>query len=70
MRHIVSDVADVPLGPPAIDRRRTPDRRTEWQGGRRDSDWTNRPPEALANLERAQRIGALRRMVSSVLHIW
>jgi hypothetical protein len=70
MRHIVSDGVDVPVAMPPIDRRRTPDRRTEWRGGRRDSDWTDRPPDALANLERARRIGAVRRMVSSVLHIW
>jgi hypothetical protein len=26
-----------------IERRTVPDRRTEWRGGRRDEDWTNRP---------------------------
>ena len=31
-----------------VDRRQSPDRRTEWRGGRRDSDWTiNRPAGAL-----------------------
>jgi hypothetical protein len=34
--------------PPVIslERRRQPDRRTEWRGGRRDSDWRNRPAGA------------------------
>ena len=29
--------------PAALDRRRIPDRRAQWRGGRRDSDWTGRP---------------------------
>ena len=33
------------------DRRRTPDRRTPWRGGRRDTDWTvNRPSGVLDRL--------------------
>ena len=32
--------------PFVLDRRRTPDRRSTWRGGRRDSDWLNRPPHA------------------------
>ena len=38
-----------------IERRAHPDRRSSWRGGRRDSDWTNRPPGGLERLERAQR---------------
>jgi len=70
MRHIVADIPDVPVAPPLLDRRRTPDRRTVWRGGRRDSDWMNRPPDALARLERARRVSALRRAMTSILHIW
>jgi hypothetical protein len=33
-----------------VDRRRTPDRRTVWRGGRRDSDWISRPPGAWARI--------------------
>lgn len=28
------------------DRRRVPDRRAAWRGGRRDSDWEHRPQDA------------------------
>jgi hypothetical protein len=31
----------------AADRRVLPDRREKWRGGRRDSDWIERPPGAL-----------------------
>jgi hypothetical protein len=34
-----------------VDRRRQPSRRAGWRGGRRDADWTNRPPGALARAE-------------------
>jgi hypothetical protein len=37
------------------DRRKSPDRRTPWRGGRRDSDWINRPLGALAEFARHQR---------------
>ena len=72
MRHIITNVSDVPVVPPIVDRRRGgPDRRTEWRGGRRDSDWVNRPPDSLAKLEAAQRHpSALRRVMSSLLHMW
>ena len=51
--------------PPVVlfDRRKRPDRRTEWRGGRRDSDWVNRPPGAFAKLEKLQR-GYWRRLFS------
>ena len=39
----------------AVDRRRCPDRRMAWRGGRRDADWINRPPGVLARAERSQR---------------
>ncbi|MEE8130558.1 MAG: hypothetical protein V3T48_09730 [Vicinamibacterales bacterium] len=52
--------------PPVVlfERRRNPDRRTTWRGGRRDSDWLNRPPGALAKLDRSQR-GRWRRWFST-----
>jgi hypothetical protein len=54
-----------------VDRRRTPDRRKEWRGGRRDTDWINRPPDSLARLQAAQRHpGTIRRVVSTLLHLW
>jgi len=34
-----------------VDRRRMPERRTTWRGGRRDSDWINRPPGVLSRLD-------------------
>ncbi len=42
------DLQNVPerLGGPCVkaaDLRRTADRRTDWRGGRRDTDWSNRP---------------------------
>jgi hypothetical protein len=37
-----------------VERRREHDRRTFWRGGRRNTDWTNRPPGAWAQLERQQ----------------
>jgi hypothetical protein len=39
---------DIPVV--AIERRRRPDRRRAWRGGRRDSDWLNRPPGVLARV--------------------
>jgi len=46
--------------PPVVtmERRHSPDRRAgAWRGGRRDTDWMNRPPDALARLP--QRTGVL-----------
>ena len=37
------------------DRRKTPDRRGGWRGGRRDSDWISRPPGALRRFNSLQR---------------
>jgi hypothetical protein len=69
MRHIIRAPIDVPAPPPPYDRRRSPDRRKTWRGGRRDSDWLNRPPGALTRLEATQRRSAWRRALA-VLHIW
>ncbi len=70
MRHLIADVSDVPAPPPMVDRRRTPDRRAVWRGGRRDSDWINRPPSAWEHFDaRRQKPGLLRRAVA-VLHLW
>ena len=43
--------------PPFVryDRRKSPDRRKTWRGGRRDSDWTSRPPDALRRFDSLQR---------------
>ena len=48
---------DVSVVPPVVlyDRRKSPDRRGSWRGGRRDSDWINRPPGALRRFEKLQR---------------
>jgi len=40
---------------PAPERRVNADRRLAWRGGRRDSDWTIRPPGALELMEREAR---------------
>jgi hypothetical protein len=69
MRHIIAEVSDVPDATPAADRRRTPDRRTAWRGGRRDSDWINRPPGALARLEGSRKVGVLRRTIVAIFTI-
>jgi hypothetical protein len=69
MKHMVGDMSDVPPPAPAYDRRRTPDRRRVWRGGRRDSDWMNRPIGGLDRLERDAR-GSTWRRVLSTLHIW
>jgi hypothetical protein len=70
MKHIVSNVNDIPAFPPAMDRRRTPDRRAVWRGGRRDSDWVNRPLGGLDRLEVGGRPAAWKRAIFSVLHLW
>jgi hypothetical protein len=69
MRHLIRAPIDVPAMPPAYDRRRTPDRRKTWRGGRRDSDWINRPPGGLTKLEALQGRRGWRRALA-VLHLW
>ena len=66
MRHNRPVVAVSDEPPPIVmmERRRTPDRRTRWRGGRRDRDWLNRPPHALSHLtlrSRLQFVWRLRR---------
>lgn len=71
MKHFVSDAGDVPPPPPSLDRRRTPDRRTVWRGGRRDSDWQNRPLGAMGRLEEAvRRRNSLLHKALSALNLW
>ena len=69
MPHSIIDLGDVPPVPVLYDRRKSPDRRREWRGGRRDSDWTNRPPVSLTKLERQLRMTRWRRAFAS-LHLW
>ena len=53
----------------AADRRKTPDRRDEWRGGRRDTDWTlNRPAGVLDRSARTDWLTALRRLVPGRSH--
>jgi hypothetical protein len=71
MRHFISDAGDVPPPPPMLDRRRTPDRRTVWRGGRRDSDWHDRPLGALDRLEDGtRRRNSLLHKALSVISLW
>ena len=70
MKHITLNVDDVPVIPPLLDRRRTPDRRATWRGGRRDTDWTARPLDAWARFgTEASDAPRWRQMLSS-LHIF
>jgi hypothetical protein len=50
-----------------VERRRQPSRRTSWRGGRRNDDWTNRPPNAWRHLE--QQASAWRQWVAKVAPI-
>ena len=45
--------------PPIVttERRRTPDRRTRWRGGRRDLDWLSRPLHAWPRSTLGSRFG-------------
>jgi hypothetical protein len=70
MKHIVSDLGDVPPPLPGLDRRRVPDRRRAWRGGRRDTDWKNRPLGALDRLDDAKAKVRLLRKALSALHLW
>jgi hypothetical protein len=70
MRHIVLQADDLPVPPPLFDRRKTPDRRAVWRGGRRDSDWTSRPLGALTRIERDAIWRARWRRALSTLHLW
>jgi hypothetical protein len=71
MRHIILDTNDVPPPMPLYDRRRTPDRRRVWRGGRRDSDWLHRPLNGFARLKREQtRLSGWRRALSTIHLLW
>jgi hypothetical protein len=54
----------------AVDRRRTPDRRGRWRGGRRDTDWTLNRPAGVLNQHQARTawLAPLRRLVPSRAH--
>jgi hypothetical protein len=68
VKHIIFDPDDVPPAPFVMDRRVKPDRRTVWRGGRRNSDWTNRPPDAWDRLDPAYPPSRWRTMLST-LHL-
>ena len=53
MKHIILDVEDVPPPTCLMDRRVNLDRREIWRGGRRDTDWTNRPRDGWERLDPA-----------------
>ena len=69
MKHISLHVQDIPAAPYLMDRRRSPDRRVEWRGGRRDGDWHTRPPGAWARVHGAHASSGLKRVLAS-LHLW
>jgi hypothetical protein len=71
VKHTILQTDDVPLLPLIVDRRCNPDRRTVWRGGRRDSDWTNRPPGAWERLDAESRpVVRLRQALSSLHLLW
>jgi len=70
MQHIISEVEDIPPAPPLVERRRTPGRRQAWRGGRRDSDWLERPYGALARLEKTQKMPARVLRALTSMHLW
>lgn len=65
----VPETNDVPPATFEFDRRKTPDRRRTWRGGRRDTDWINRPPGALERFEASQLRDRWRKAFA-VLHLW
>jgi hypothetical protein len=70
VKHISLQADDVPVAPFLMDRRRTPDRRSMWRGGRRDSDWHHRPPGAWDRiLEKADPPARWRQVLAS-LNVW
>jgi hypothetical protein len=71
VKHTILQADDLPIAPLLMDRRCNPDRRARWRGGRRDSDWTNRPPGAWARLGAENRpVMRLRQVLSSLNLIW
>jgi hypothetical protein len=69
VKHIRLQADDIPAAPFLMDRRRTPDRRAIWRGGRRDSDWRERPLGAWSRAHDGQPEPAWKRMLAS-LHLW
>ena len=49
-QHNLADFCDAPPIV-TVERRHTPDRRTDWRGGRRDTDWLSRPIGAWDHLQ-------------------
>jgi hypothetical protein len=70
VKHIILQTDDVPVAVPCVDRRHMPDRRVSWRGGRRDSDWLNRPIEAWARLTGDSRQPVRWRELLSSLNVW
>jgi hypothetical protein len=71
METMVTDRDEVPAAPPEVDRRKSPDRRAVWRGGRRDADWIHRPPGALSRLtEPGKPTGSRWRDALATLHFW
>jgi hypothetical protein len=68
VKHIRLETDDVPVLPILMDRRCQPDRRTTWRGGRRDSDWHERPLGAWDRVGAAP--GPRWRKVFASLHLW
>lgn len=68
MKHIRLAADDIPAAPFLMDRRRTPSRRVVWRGGRRDSDWRDRPAGAWARMETGPE-PAWKKVLGS-LHLW
>jgi hypothetical protein len=63
MREQYTEMENLPFV--ARDRRRIPDRRAKWRGGRRDSDWTHKRPvsyDTLTGLSPAPKWGPLLRV--------
>jgi len=57
-----------------VERRRTPDRRQCWRGGRRNTDWINRPAGAWRHLEQQsspwrQWLAKLPGHITRVIHV-
>jgi hypothetical protein len=52
MHHAAERIEIVPRV--VVDRRHAADRRASWRGGRRDTDWINRPQGEPAQVERGE----------------
>jgi hypothetical protein len=70
VKHIILTTDDMPAVAPCVDRRRTPDRRDTWRGGRRNDDWLNRPPDAWVRVLTGARQPARWRQLLSSLNLW